>query len=158
MDGAGHSGRLVVIPSLRRLVAETGVNAKYVAVQQRGTADTKTLSFVAALCATLMVTQSAHAASAVARVCAADIKAQCADVKPGGGALKDCVKAHFSDLSEDCQVAIIRAAAVGKACKADVKQFCADVKPGKGAIADCMKSHVADGCREALAKAEAGNK
>jgi len=71
------------------------------------------------------------------------------------------VKAHFSDLSEDCQVAIIRAAAVGKACKADVKQFCADVKPGKGAIADCMKSHVADisdGCKEALAKAEAGNK
>jgi Cysteine rich repeat len=71
------------------------------------------------------------------------------------------VKAHFSDLSEDCQVAIIRVAAVGKACKADVKQFCADVKPGKGAIADCMNSHVADisdGCKEALAKAEAGNK
>jgi hypothetical protein len=101
------------------------------------------------------------AAGTVAKACAADIKAQCADVKPGGGALKDCVKAHFSDLSEDCQVAIIRAAAVGKACKADVKQFCADVKPGKGAIADCMKSHVADisdGCKEALAKAEAGNK
>ena len=55
-------------------------------------------------------------------------------MKPGGGAIKDCVKAHFSDLSADCQVAIIRAAAVGKACKADVKQFCADVKPGKGTV------------------------
>ena len=82
-----------------------------------------------------------------------------AGLKPGGGALKDCVKAHFSDLSEDCQVAIIRAAAVGRACKADVKQFCAEVKPGKGAIADCMNvADISDGCKEALAKAEAGNK
>jgi len=121
----------------------------------------KTLTCVAALGAALLMTHSAFAASAVAKVCAADIKAQCADVKPGGGKLKDCVKAHFSDLSADCQVAIVRAAAVARACKADVKQFCADVKPGKGAIADCMKSHVADisdGCKEALAKAEAGNK
>jgi Cysteine rich repeat len=58
-------------------------------------------------------------------------------------------------------VAIIRAAAVRKACRADVKQLCAEVKPGKGAIAECMKSHAADindGCKEALAKAEAGNK
>jgi Cysteine rich repeat len=71
------------------------------------------------------------------------------------------VKAHFSNLSADWQVAIVRAAAVGRACKADVKQFCADVKPGKGAIADCMKSHAADlsdGCKEAMANAEAGNK
>jgi len=121
----------------------------------------KPLTCAAAFCATLLMTHSAVAAPTVAKVCAADIKAQCADVKPGGGALKDCVKAHFSDLSEDCQVAIIRAAAVGRACKADVKQFCADVKPGKGAVADCMKSHaadVSDGCKEALAKAEAGNK
>jgi hypothetical protein len=93
--------------------------------------------------------------------CAADIKAQCADVKSGGGALKDCMKTHFSNLSEDCQVAFIRATAVGKACRADVKQFCADVKPGRGAIADCMKSHAADlsdGCKEAMAKAQLGGK
>ena len=53
------------------------------------------------------------------------------------------------------------AAAVARACKADVKQFCADVKPAKGAIADCMKEHAADvsnGCKDAMAKAEAGNK
>jgi hypothetical protein len=121
----------------------------------------KLLTCAAALCVTLLMTHSTFAASALAKVCAADIKAQCADVKPGGGKLKDCVKAHFSDLSEDCQVAIIRAAAVGRACKPDVKQFCVDVKPSKGAIADCMKSHAADisdGCKEALAKAEAGNK
>ena len=121
----------------------------------------KTLTCVAALCAALVVAQSAHAASAVAKACAADIKAQCREIKPGDGKLRACVKAHFSDLSADCQVAIISVVAVAKACKADVKQFCADVKPGKGAIADCMKSNkddLSDGCQEAMAKSEAGNK
>ena len=119
------------------------------------------LTAIAALGAALFIPHSAAAANALAKACAADIKAQCADVKPGGGKLKDCVKAHFSDLSADCQVAIVRAAAVGRACKSDVKQFCADVKPVKGAIADCMKSHAADlsdDCKEAMAKAEAGKK
>ena len=121
----------------------------------------KPLTCVASLCAALLMTHSAVAASAVAKACAADVKAQCPDIEPGGGKIRACVKAHFSDLSEDCQVAMIRVAAIGKACKADVKQFCAGVKPGKGAIADCMKSHTADisdDCKEALAKAEAGNK
>jgi hypothetical protein len=56
-------------------------------------------------------------------------------------------------------VAIIRAAAAGKACKADAKKLCADAKPGKGA--ECLKSHAADlsdGCKEAMAKAQAGGK
>ena len=121
----------------------------------------RTLTCVAGLGAALMMAHSAFAASTLAKVCAADIKAQCADVKPGGGKLKDCVKAHFSDLSADCQVAIVRAAAVGRACKADAKKFCADVKRGKAAVADCMKEHTADlsdGCKDAMAKAEAGNK
>ena len=94
----------------------------------------RTLTCIAALGAALLMSHSAFAASPVAKACAADIKAQCADVKPGGGKLKDCVKEHFSDLSADCQVAIVRAAAVGKACKADVKHYCADVKREKGAM------------------------
>ncbi len=123
----------------------------------------RTLTSIAALSAALLlVTHSAFAASAAAKACAADIKAQCGDVmKPGGRALKDCMKTHFSDLSEDCQVAIIRAAAVGKACKADVKKLCANVKPGRGTVGECMKSHAADlsdGCKEAMVKAQAGGK
>jgi hypothetical protein len=43
----------------------------------------KTLTCIAALGAALLMTHSAFAASAVAKACAADIKAQCADVKPG---------------------------------------------------------------------------
>ena len=116
----------------------------------------RTLTCIAALSAALLMTHSAFAASPAAKACRADIKAQCGDeMKSGGSALKDCMKTHFSDLSEDCQVAIIRAAAVGKACKADVKKLCADAKPGKGSLAQCMKSHEADlsdGCKEALAK------
>jgi hypothetical protein len=120
----------------------------------------KTLTCIAALGAALLMTHSAFAASALAKACRTDIKTQCgAEMKNGGAVLKDCMKAHFSDLSEDCQVAIIRAAAAGKACKADAKKLCADAKPGKGA--ECLKSHSADlsdGCKEAMAKAEAGGK
>jgi len=122
----------------------------------------RTLSWVAALGAALLMAHSAFAASAVVRACAADVKAQCGDVmKAGGRPLKDCMKTHFSALSEDCQVAIIRAAAVGKACKADVRKLCADVKPGRGTVAGCLKGHVADlsaSCKEAMAKAQAGGK
>ena len=105
------------------------------------------------------MTHSAFAASTAAKACRTDIKTQCGDeAKKGGAVLKDCMKTHFSDMSEDCQVAIIRAAAVGKACKADAKKLCADVKPGKGTVGECMKSHAADlsdGCKEAIAKAGA---
>lgn len=117
----------------------------------------RTLTCIAALSTALLMTHSTFAATAVAKACRADIKAQCGDeMKSGGRALKDCMKTHFSDLSTDCQVAIIRAAAVGKACKADVKKLC-----GKGTVAECMKSHAADlsdGCKEALAKTEAGRR
>jgi hypothetical protein len=116
----------------------------------------RTLTCIAALSAALLLTHSAFAASAVVKACRTDLKTQCGDeMKSGGVALKDCMKKHFSDLSEDCQVAIIRAASVGKACRADEKKLCADVKPGKGNMASCMKSHAAalsDGCKEALAK------
>ena len=114
----------------------------------------RTLTCIAALTAALLMTHSAFAASTAAKACAADIKAQCADVmKPGGAPLKDCMQKHFSDLSADCQVSIIRATAVRKDCRADAKKFCSDAKGA--ALASCMKSHAADlsdDCKEALAK------
>ncbi len=120
----------------------------------------RTLTCIAALSAALLMTHSVFAASAVVKACRTDIKSQCGDeMKSGGAALKDCMKKHFSDLSGDCQVAIIRAAAARKACKADAKKLCADAKPGKGT--ECLVSHAADlsdGCKEALAKSGAGRK
>jgi hypothetical protein len=96
---------------------------------------------------------------AVAKACAADIKAQCAAVQPGEGRIKACVQEHFKDLSEPCQAVLVKAAAIGKACAADVKQNCAGMKPGGGRIEACMKSHLADlsqACKDALTQAAAG--
>jgi hypothetical protein len=114
----------------------------------------RTLTCIAALSAALLMTPSAFAATTAAKVCAADVKKQCGDeMKSGGAASNECMKTHFSDLSADCQVAIVRTAAVRKACRPDEKKLCADVKPG--AMGACMKSHAADlsgDCKEALAK------
>ena len=114
---------------------------------------------IAALCALSFGAAPAEAATALAKACAKDVKTVCADVKPGSGKLKACVREHFSDLSTDCQIAIVKVAAAGRACKADAKKLCSDVKPGKNSVAECLKSHAADlsdGCKEALAKSEAG--
>ena len=95
----------------------------------------------------------------VAKACASDIKEQCADVQPGEGRIKACIKDHFKDLSEPCQAVLLKAAAIGKACKGDIKQDCADVKPGGGRIEACMKDHlsdVSDACKDALSQAAAG--
>jgi hypothetical protein len=114
----------------------------------------RTSTWIATLSVALLMTHSVFAATTAAKVCAADVKKQCGDeMKSGGAALNGCMKTHFSDLSADCQVAIVRTAAVRKACRPDEKKLCADVKPG--AMGACMKSHAADlsdGCKEALSK------
>ena len=90
--------------------------------------------------------------------CLKDAKAQCPGVEAGGGKIRDCLKTHIKDLSDDCKAVLVKAVNV-KACAADVKQFCADIKPGEGRIEACMKSHVADvsdACKVAMANAAAG--
>jgi hypothetical protein len=118
---------------------------------------------IAGLAALMMLlggaSASEAASSAVAKACAKDVKALCGSVKSGGGARKACVNEHFSKLSVDCQIAIVKAAAVGRACKADAKKFCSDVKPGANGVAKCLDTHVADvsdACRDAMEKAEGG--
>jgi hypothetical protein len=120
----------------------------------RRTSEMRTLTCIVALSVAMLMNPSAFAATTAAKACAADVKKQCGDeMKSGGAVLNECMKTHFSDLSADCQVAIVRTAAVRKACKADEKKLCADVKPR--AMGACMKSHAADlssDCKEALAK------
>ena len=53
----------------------------------------KLFTCVAALVTALLMTHSASAAAPLGKACAAEIKAQCADVKPGGGRIRDCLKA-----------------------------------------------------------------
>ena len=50
-------------------------------------------------------------AAAIGKLCAADIKQNCAGVSPGGGRIEACVKSHLSDLSEPCKDALTQAAA-----------------------------------------------
>src|SRR4029077_17996173 len=88
-------------------------------------------------------------------VCAADIKAKCAEVKPGGGRLKDCVKTQGADVSDACKAKLARVAEISKACTTDVKESC----PGKERSC-ILKSigNVKDQCKEAVAESVAGAK
>ena len=101
---------------------------------------------------------SASVATATERsfgACAADIKAKCADVKPGGGRIKDCVKTQAAEFSDACKARLARVAEVSKACTTDLKESC----PGKERSC-ILKSigNVKDQCKEALAQSVAGTK
>jgi hypothetical protein len=87
------------------------------------------------------------------QACAADIKQMCAEVKPGEGRLKACVKEHFGQLSAPCQTALLSNVTITKSCKADAQQKCPGIQPGGGRIQACMKDHfseLTDRCKDAL--------
>ena len=46
-----------------------------------------------------------------AKACAADVKQQCAGIKPGEGRIEACMKTHFAKISDTCKVALANAAA-----------------------------------------------
>jgi malonyl CoA-acyl carrier protein transacylase len=48
-------------------------------------------------------------ARAVRKACRADIKKNCADIKPGGGRIETCMKDHFADMSDACKEMISQA-------------------------------------------------
>jgi hypothetical protein len=90
---------------------------------------------------------------AARQACAADITQLCAEVKPGDGRLKACVKEHFSQLSASCQTALISNVTITKSCKADAEQKCPGIQPGGGRIQACMKEHfteLAEPCKDSL--------
>jgi hypothetical protein len=97
--------------------------------------------------------------SSQSRACAGDIKSKCADVKPGEGRIRACVKEHLTEFSEPCQARLAKIAETGEACKEDVKQSCADKKRVRRLA--CMKDalgKLSDPCKDALAQAVAARK
>jgi hypothetical protein len=102
----------------------------------------------------LLAAAEAMAQQGAARqACAADIKQLCAEVKPGDGRLKACVKEHFGQLSASCQTALISNVTITKSCKADAEQKCSGTQPGGGRIQACMKEHfteLAEPCKDSL--------
>ena len=76
--------------------------------------------------------------------CAADIKAACGDVAPGGGAIRSCLNSHLADLTRPCQAVLVGAAAVANECRGDIRAMCADVQPGGGRIEACLQPHLTE--------------
>ena len=105
-------------------------------------------------CVLLLAPTGAMAQQGAARqACGADIKQMCAEVKPGDGRLKACVKEHFGQLTASCQTALISNVTITKACKADAQQKCGGIQPGGGRIQACMKDHfteLTEDCKESL--------
>src|SRR5690349_15722063 len=113
-----------------------------------------------ALLAALLGPASALAqGAAVRQSCGAELRQYCAEVQPGEGRLRDCVKEHFAALSEPCKQALLSSVSVVKACKPDVQRTCANVQPGGGRIQACMKDHFSeysDPCKQAIITAKFG--
>jgi hypothetical protein len=110
------------------------------------------------LAAMLLLPSSMASSAEVTGACLKDAKAQCPGVEAGGGQIKDCLKTHIKDLSEDCKAVLVKVINA-KACADDAKKFCADIKAGGGALETCMKSHiheVSDACKVAMVNSAAG--
>src|SRR4029453_6913700 len=109
--------------------------------------------------AAMLLLPPSMASAELSGACLKDAKAQCPGVEPGGGKIRDCLKTHVKDLSDECKDVLVKAVNV-KACADDVKKHCADVQAGEGRLEACMKSHVADvsdACKVAMANAAAGD-
>ena len=109
--------------------------------------------------AAMLLLPPSMASAELAGACLKDAKAMCPGVEPGGGKIRDCLKTHIKDLSDECKEVLVKAVNV-KACADDVKKHCADVSAGEGRIETCLKSHVADlsdACKVGLANAAAGD-
>ena len=110
----------------------------------------------------LMVPAGAMAqGAAVRQACGPEIQQRCAEVQPGEGRLRACVKEHFPELSEPCKQALLSSVAVVKACKADVQRTCPGVQPAGGRIQACMKDHFAEysePCKQAIITAKFGTR
>lgn len=63
--------------------------------------------------ALLLSTSASYAQSATAmavmRACKPDIAQYCSAVAPGGGRIKECMKAHQAELSPSCKEAVFQA-------------------------------------------------
>ena len=116
------------------------------------------LSLAALFLAAMLLLPPSMASAELSGACLKDAKQLCPGVEPGGGKIRECLKTHIKDLSDECKDVLVKAVNV-KACADDVKKHCADVQAGEGRLEACMKSHVADlsdACKVAMANSAAG--
>ena len=76
-------------------------------------------------------------------LCADEIEKFCKDVKPGGGRIIECLKAHEAELCAACRGKIGELQGFIKdcehACSGDIAQFCKEIQPGGGRIIKCLR-------------------
>lgn len=77
--------------------------------------------------------------------CHDDIQKFCKDMKPGGGAVAQCLKQHESELSQACkekgEELKRKAGEFKEACGEDARKFCKDAKHGHGGVVKCLRAH-----------------
>ena len=93
--------------------------------------------------------------AAVIHACSRDMTTVCEDGQSEQNRFDECVKLHFSDLSESCKASLARIATVVEACAADIREQCHSIKPGAGRVFLCVKRHfpaLSEPCKEAIGK------
>ncbi|MGH7856784.1 MAG: cysteine rich repeat-containing protein [Candidatus Binatia bacterium] len=100
---------------------------------------------------------AAPAEAAGRGACAEEVKKVCGDVEPGGGRLRDCVKANEASFSAECRERMQRMRErherVAEACGADAQKHCSGVERGGGRMLRCLREHedeLSTDCREAF--------
>ena len=96
---------------------------------------------VSLFCVVLYSNARAYAQESL--LCADDIGKYCKEIKPGGGRIMNCLKAHETELSPSCRGKIRELQGIirdcEQACAGDIAQFCKDVQPGGGRIIKCLR-------------------
>jgi hypothetical protein len=93
--------------------------------------------------------------AAVIHACSRDMTTLCPGNQSGQNRFDECVKLHFSDLSESCKASLVRIATVLKVCANDIQEQCHSIKPGAGRVFLCVKRHfsaLGEPCKEAIGK------
>jgi Cysteine rich repeat len=103
-----------------------------------------TLFIIFSVLCVILYTNS-HAYAEESLICADDIEKYCKGVKPGGGRILNCLKAHEAELTVSCRGKMSELQGIIKdceqACAGDIAQFCKEVQPGGGRIVKCLKEH-----------------
>ncbi|MCJ7483856.1 MAG: cysteine rich repeat-containing protein [Thermodesulfovibrionales bacterium] len=96
---------------------------------------------VSLFCVVLYSDSQANAQESL--ICADDIEKYCKEIKPGGGRILNCLKAHENELSVSCRGKIHELQGFIKeceqACAGDIAQFCKEIQPGGGRIIKCLR-------------------
>src|SRR5262245_22276500 len=93
--------------------------------------------------------------------CRTEVERVCPGVQPGEGRIRDCMRAHWLELSADCRARLEerrawrseRGARLLLACKEDIEALCRVVSVGEGRWRRCLTQNVerlSPPCRDLL--------